>query len=88
MVLAKAIIGQHLVEPYLSLTYHEKVQYNKLFPAMQQLYTDLTSTNAENLLDLSKPAFSFVSERRYKSCLWKPEVIKSQIASSEINSDF
>lgn len=77
MVLATAIIGLHLIEPYLSLTYHETVKYDKLIPAMQQLYIDLTSTSPENLLDLSKPAFSFVSERRYKSCLWKPEVIKS-----------
>ena len=77
MALATAIIGLHLVEPFLSLTYHETVNYQKLIPAMQQLYVDLKTTDPEKLPDISKPAFSFVSERRYKSCLWDKVVIKS-----------
>ena len=77
MALATAIIGQHLVEPYLSLTYHETTNYEKLIPAMQTLYHDLTSTDPEKLLDLTKPAFSFVSLKRFKSCQWKSNIIKS-----------
>ena len=34
-------------------------------PAFQQLYRDLLETEAENLLLLDKPAFSFVSEARF-----------------------
>ena len=77
MALAAAIAGLHLVEPYLSLAYHETVEYDKLIPPMQQLYIDLTTTNTENLLDLSKPAFLFISEGRYKSCLWKFCIVDS-----------
>ena len=51
--LAAALIGQHLIEPYLSLTYHGTVAYDKLFPAMQQLYTDLCETDPAFLLGMS-----------------------------------
>ena len=42
-----------LIEPYLSLTYHGTVAYDKLFPAMQQLYTDLCETDPAFLLGMS-----------------------------------
>ena len=32
--LAVALIGQHLVQPYLSYTYHDSVTYERLLPAM------------------------------------------------------
>ena len=44
---------------------------------MQQIYVDLTRTVPEKLLDLSQSLFSFVSERRSKSCLWEPAIIFS-----------
>ena len=60
-----ALIGLHLVEPFLSLTTSTNTTYSKLIAAFQQLYRDLFETEAENLLVLNKPAFSFVSKARF-----------------------
>ena len=57
-----ALIGLHLVEPFLSLTTSTNTTYSKLIPAFQQLYRDLFETEAANLPVLDKPAFSFASE--------------------------
>ena len=62
-----ALIGIHLVEPFLSLTTSSKVDYGKLTTSMKQLYLDLTTTKPEMLLDVSKPAFGFVSKERFDS---------------------
>ena len=77
MILAIAIIGQHLHEGFLSLIYYGTVNFEKLIPAMQRLYVDLTTCNPEDLLDLSRPAFKFISEKRYKSCLWNQDILSS-----------
>ena len=77
MILAVAIIGQHLHEGFLSLTYYGTVNFEKSIPAMQRLYVDLTTCNPEDLLDLSRPAFKFISEKRYKSYLWNQDTISS-----------
>ena len=57
-LVCSAILGVHLIEPYLSLTYLDPVDYEHLIQAMQQLYKDLTQTDP--LLDLSKPAFRII----------------------------
>ena len=69
------LLGQHLVEPFISLTSSSKTRYEKLVVAFPQLYTDLTCTAPEKLLDLSKPAFSFISEERWKHCSYKQELL-------------
>ena len=75
MILGIAIIGQHLHEPFLSLTYYGTVPYEKLIPAMQQLYVDFTTCSPEDLLDFSQPGFSFVSQQRFDSCKWDKEIL-------------
>ena len=67
MAAATAIIGVHLVEPYLSLTYHETVSYEKLIPAMQQLYDDLRQADPAELLGTF--CFSNVIDSKIKSLL-------------------
>lgn len=66
----KVVVGVHLVEPYLSLTTSSSTSWEKLVQAFPTLYNDLTSTPPMNLLDLSSPAFSFISEERFKQCLY------------------
>ena len=68
------IIGVQLVEPYLSLTTSSTTTWEKLVLAFPTLYTDLTSTKPELLLDLTAPAFSFISKERFKHCLY-PSVL-------------
>ena len=55
---ATVVIGVHLVEPYLNLTTSSSTTWQKLVEAFPSLYTDLSTTKAEKLLDLSSPAFS------------------------------
>ena len=69
------VIGVHLVEPYLSLTTSSSTTWDKLVLAFPTLYNDLMSTKPEDLLDLSAPAFSFVSAERFKECLFSPELL-------------
>ena len=60
VLLITSIIGVHLIEPYLSVTHFDPVNYEKLIPIMRQLYEDLKTTVAVELLDISRPAFKFI----------------------------
>lgn len=82
-----ALIGIHLVEPFLSLTTSSKVDYGKLTVAMKQLYMDLTTTNPEKLLDVTQPAFAFVSKDRFDSCKYNTDVVAAVKSVVEQNSD-
>ena len=59
---AGALIGLHLVEPFLSLTTSSKTTYAKLIPAFKTLYDGLVKTEASKLLNIDHPAFQFVSK--------------------------
>ena len=74
MAAVGAVIGIHLVEPFVSLTSSSETNYNKLVEAFPQLYTDLTTTPSRLLLDLSNPAFKFISKKRFDSIKY-PEVL-------------
>ena len=51
---------------------------------MQQLYLDLTTTDPEKLLDLSQPAFKFVSRKRFDNLAkWDKDIITSLETSIE-----
>ena len=76
-----AVLGVHLIEPYLSLTYFDPVDYEHLITTMQQLYQDLTQTNPTALLDLTKPAFKFVDQTRFDSCKWDSNILSSLSSS-------
>ena len=70
-LLAAAILGVHLIEPFLAVTYSGDVTYRKLIPVMQKLYENpRATTDMGKLLDLSKPAFNFVNESQFKLRLW------------------
>ena len=75
-LLAAAILGVHLIEPFLILTYSGDVTYRELIPAVQKLYENLTrTTDMGKLLDLSKPAFDFVNESQFKLRLWPKKLL-------------
>ena len=69
------VIGIQLIEPYLSLTSSSSTTWDKLVLAFPTLYNDLTTTRSEMLLDLDTPAFAFISEERFKSCLYSPDLL-------------
>ena len=70
------IIGVHLLEPYLSLVTISKTTWEKLQGAFPTLYTDLTTTKPELLLDLTQPAFKFVSLERFKHCSYSMDLLQ------------
>ena len=70
------IMGTHLVEPYLSLTSSSTTSWDKLRSSFPTLYQDLTTVQPALLLDLTKPAFNFVSEERFSKCLYSADLLK------------
>ena len=73
------IIGTHLIEPYLSLTSSSTTSWEQLMTVFPTLYTDLTSVKPALLLDLTKPALSFVSEERFSHCLYSADLLQPTI---------
>ena len=73
---AAVIIGVHLIEPYLSLVTSSNTTWEKLQSAFPTLYTDLTTTKAELLLDLTTPAFKFVSVERFQHCSYSSDLLQ------------
>ena len=71
---AGAIIGLHLVEPFLSLTTSSKTTYAKLIPAFNTLYEDLIKTEASKLLNIDCPAFQFVSQDRFDESKYDSDI--------------
>ena len=86
ILLPAAILGVHLTEPFLALTYSSDLTYRELLPAMQKLYENLTTTtHMGKLLDLSKPAFDFVNERQFKLRLWPKKLLDALSLAMEQN---
>ena len=54
-----ALIGLHLVMPYLSLTKSSETTYSKLIPAFSKPNKDLLETYPASLLSVDRPAFKF-----------------------------
>jgi len=80
-----ALIGLHLVEPFLSLTTSSNTNYSKLIPAFQELHCDLTKTDPSDLLNVDKPAFKFVSQERFNQTKYDEDIC---IAISKTSSQF
>ena len=72
-----ALIGLHLVEPFLSLTTSSATTYTSLIPAFKRLYDDLTTSPADHVMDTTNQAFSFVSAARFKSCKYQDVIIQA-----------
>ena len=70
------ILGSHLIEPFIYLTSSSKTTWSVLQVAFPTLYSDLTTVKIELLLDLTKPALKFISEERFKSCLYTAELLE------------
>ena len=61
--IATAILGVHLVDPYLSVA--PTFKHKNMISVM--LYKDLKTTNVRDLLDISRPTFKFVDDERLSS---------------------
>ena len=84
-LLAAAILGIHLVEPFLALTYKSNTSYRELIPSMQRLYDNFINTEAEKLLDISKPAFDFVNESPFAARLWPKRLLDEVTVAKNAN---
>ena len=73
-----SLIGIHLIEPYLALTYFRAVTYEQLIPISRQLYDDPKNTSSSDLLAVDKFAFSFTNGLVFEEViLWNPKLITS-----------
>lgn len=72
-----ALVGLHLVGPFLSLTTSKATTYSTLIPAFKQLHVDLQTTNPALLLDISTPAFKFISRERFLSTRYDNDICAS-----------
>ena len=76
--MVESLIGIHLIEPYLALTYFRAVTYEQLIPISRQLYDDLKNTSSSDLLAVDKFAFSFTNGLVFEEViLWNPKLITS-----------
>lgn len=66
MYCAGALIGLHLIEPYLFLTTSSETTYSKIIPIFSTLYKELLETDPVTLLNADEPAFKFVSSDGFK----------------------
>ena len=82
-----ALLGVHLIEPFLSLTTSSKIDYGQLTTSMKELYHDLTTSKPERLLDISKPAFEFVTQERFESCKYGSEIVSALKLVVDAHSD-
>ena len=73
------IVGVHLVEPYLDLTSSSATTWQTLVDAFPSLYNNLCTTKPELMLDLTSPAFSFVSKERFEHCLYPSALLQPTI---------
>ena len=72
-----ALLGVHLVEPFLILTTSTDTTYSKLIPSFQHLYHDLLETEPCKLLNLNKAAFIFVSDSQFTHSRYALEICRS-----------
>jgi hypothetical protein len=70
-----AILGIHLIEPYVQMTSSKVTTYENLVRASSQLFQDLTNNDPITLLQFKTPAFSFVSQERFESTKYDPEIL-------------
>ena len=49
MIFVSALIGIHLIEPFLTLTHYKAVTYEELIPISKELYNDFQTTDASDL---------------------------------------
>ena len=74
MYCAGALLGLHLIEPYLSLTMSAEATYSKIIPAFQQLYQELKEVDVATLLQVQEPAFKFVSKERFQHTKYDEDI--------------
>ena len=74
---AVAIMGVHLIQPFLQITYYNPLNYAELDLVIKELYENLSSTPAEKLTDLSRPALSFVAQDKFEASLFHSDMLES-----------
>ena len=61
----EAIIGIHVIQPYLKHISFDKINNSELIPTVQALYDDLQGCDAMDLVDLSRHALKFITAESF-----------------------
>ena len=83
-----ALVGVHLINPFLHVTMAQNASYENLIPLFQQLYEDLKGTDPQLLLSTTKPGFSCFTQDVFDASLYKPEVMSSLDAYTGENKSY
>ena len=81
--LVGALIGLHLVEPFVKITSSASTTYADLQVASPLLYENLLSADVNNFFQFDKPALSFASQDVFDSVKYKSEMIESISLASQ-----
>ena len=78
-LIVSALIGIHLIEPFLTLTHYKAVTYEEPIPISKELYNDFQTTDASDLLSVDQFGFSFASSRlkMEEVIKWDPVILNS-----------
>ena len=62
-LVAAAVLGIQLIEPYLDMTYCHPQSYEELIEMSKELYEDLQTTPTSDILNLDKLCFRFANKQ-------------------------
>lgn len=84
LCLVGALIGIHLIEPYVKLTSSCKTTYGDLEKAFPLLHSELLTADPDNFFQSEKPALSFASQEIFDSVKYPTEILESISAACEV----
>ena len=72
-----ALIGFHLIKPFLGLTTSTSTAYTTLITSFKQVPEDLTNTDPKILLNIDDHAFKFVPKERFLATRYNDDVFNA-----------
>ena len=72
-----AILGIHLIEPFVTLTSSKHTTYDDLKIAFPRLYQNLLNSDITEFLQFERPALDFVSPSIFEAVKYPNEIIQS-----------
>ena len=81
--LVGALIGLHLIEPFVRMTSSAKTSYADLQIAFPRLYENFLSADVDSFFQFEKPALSFTSPEVFEAVKYDREILHSITAAIE-----
>jgi hypothetical protein len=82
--LVGALIGIHLIEPFVKITSSSVVNYDDLKIAFPLLHTNLLNVDIDEFFQVSTPALSFTTQATFDAVKYPTEILNSITAACEV----